>query len=98
MLNILTAATTTNTGTAHAWCGGKGLLVGAGTFKGGTLLLQVTPDGGTTWVSGGASLTAAGSTSFDLPVADVRASITGTTEATTAAPVKAWIQRIPQAL
>lgn len=39
-------------------------LIASGTFGGGTITVQVSPDNGTTWISTSATLTAAGVTNF----------------------------------
>ena len=42
---------------SEAWPGGVGQMVGAGTWGGGTLKIQMSPDDGTTWVDIGGWLT-----------------------------------------
>jgi hypothetical protein len=55
--------------TARNWHGGYGTVVVAGTFGGGTVTLNASPDGGTTWVQVGydARFTADGMANFQLP-------------------------------
>ncbi len=63
--------------------GGAAAFVGWGTFGTGTLKLQISPDGGTTWIDVPlATMTANGMVSIELPVkALVRADLTGSTSA-----------------
>ena len=74
---------------AEAWPGGVGQMVGAGTWGGGTLKLQMSPDAGTTWVDigGSASITADGVCNFELNSCDVRLVLTGSTGAN----LNAWL-------
>lgn len=73
---------------SESWPGGVGQMVGAGTFGGGTLKLQMSPDDGTTWVDiNDASITAAGVKNFELNSCDIRLVLTGST----GADLDAWI-------
>lgn len=56
-------AATVNSGTFPS-AGDFMSLVASGGFGGGTLTVQVSPDGGTTWINTPATLTAAGVTNF----------------------------------
>lgn len=50
MIELFSGQTGTGNGTAKAWSGGRGSFIAYGTFGGGTVKLQASPDGGTTWV------------------------------------------------
>ena len=64
------------------------VLVAEGTWGGGTLTLQITPDGGTTWVTTGKTLTANGTVTFDCPAGlQFRATLAGATGGS----IDAWI-------
>lgn len=65
-------------GTAVDWRGGIGSFRAWGELAGGTVSLQASFDGGTTWIAvEGAGLTAAGIKTFRLPVCKLRASLAG---------------------
>lgn len=61
------------------WRGGNGTFYAVGTFNGGTVKLQMSPDNGATWIDVGASttLTAAGYGNFLLAPCLLRAGVTG---------------------
>jgi hypothetical protein len=70
------------TGAAVDWRGGKGTFsVYSATFGGGTVKLQWSPDGGTTWLDVDKSgdtyvtLTAIGAGNFELPECKIRAHV-----------------------
>lgn len=71
------------TGAAQEWDGGKGIFtVYSATFGGGTVKLQWTPDGGTTWLDVDrtgetyVTFTAVGAGTFELPAGcDIRAHV-----------------------
>lgn len=61
---------------------GKAHIVASGSFGGGTLTLEVSPDGGTTWVATTSTLTAAGVIVAEVPsfaAARVRATLGSST-------------------
>lgn len=65
-------------GPALDWRGGGGSFRAWGELAGGTLALEASFDGGTTFVPvEGASLTQAGIKNFQLPVCKLRASLSG---------------------
>ena len=74
-VTLLTAAAAT--GTAVRWSGGNGMLIGWGTFGGATVMLQMSPDGGTTWLDTNAVLTSAGGLQVLVPAGFVRAAVAG---------------------
>lgn len=76
--------------TARDWSGGAGTLAGSGTFDSGTLTLQMSPDGGTTWLATSATLTAAGIAAFTLPPCKVRLSLGGASTPS----VNGWIGKV----
>lgn len=57
---------------------GEHIIMGGGTFGGGTLAAEFSPDGGTTWVVV-ASMTAQGSVAFKVPPGRIRAALSGAT-------------------
>lgn len=65
--------------TARAWRGGIGTFAVWGSFGGGTLKLQMSPDGGVTWIDLGpeAHFTATGVAQFGLGVCLIRAELSG---------------------
>ena len=67
--------------TALNWPGGVGQMVVEGTWGGGTVKLQVSPDDGTTWVAvgGDSTITADGVVNFDLNSCDIRLNLSGAT-------------------
>lgn len=54
----------------------------SGGFGGGNIQMQVSPDGGTTWVNAGATITADGATDFAFAATAVRAVLAGATAST----------------
>lgn len=75
----LTANGNTNT---FEWGGGVGYYASNGTWGSGTTSLQVSPDGGTTFISAGTdgNLTADGVVRFELPdKAVIRVNLSGAT-------------------
>jgi hypothetical protein len=94
---LLAAASANVNGAAFDWQGGRGVFAAFGTFGGGTVALQWTPDGGTDWLAVDASgntfvtFTANGAGGFELPPCQIRAVLTGATApllTATAAPSK----------
>lgn len=67
------------------WYGGRGSIAVWGTFGGGTVTLQMSPDGGTTWLNVDHSsdnyvtFTAGGTGGFDLGLCMLRFNLTGAT-------------------
>ena len=61
--------------------GGTGNVEVDGTFGSGTLTLQYSVDGGTTWltVSAAPTFTANGTANFSLPPCDIRTDLSGST-------------------
>lgn len=83
-MKILSAVTVDGNGSAFDWPGGQGALIVTGTFGGATVKLQMSPDGGTTYVDTEGSLTATGVDLFTLPPCKVRGNVSsaGTTSVT----------------
>lgn len=82
------AQMTTNTSSAAIkWDGGRGVFMAWGTWGGGTLTLQMSPDDGTTWVNVDrtgdtfCTLTANGQGGFELPKCQLRVTLAGSTAA-----------------
>lgn len=73
------------------WPGGLGNFSAAGTFGSGTVTLKFSKDQGVTWLDVGAytSLSAAGSGNFQLPACQLKATLSGSTEASVSAEVNA---------
>ena len=65
---VFAAQTSDGQSTAYEWPGGIGQFIVEGTWNGATVKLQVSPDGGTTWLDVGSdvTLTAAGIGNFEL--------------------------------
>lgn len=62
------------------WRGGAGTLFAQGSFGGGTLTVEFTLDGGTTWTAvSGVSLTAAGNDAIDVGPVILRVKLAGAT-------------------
>lgn len=82
---LLAAVVANVNGAAFDWPGGRGVFSAFGTFGGGTVALQWSPDGGTTWLAVDrgtdtfTTLTAAGAGGFELPACQIRAALTGAT-------------------
>ena len=81
---VLTTATSGSSSTLN-WPGGVGQMVVGGTFDSCTVKLQVSPDGGTTWidVGGDASVTEAGVVRLTIASAGSSTSINGWVTRTT---------------
>lgn len=77
---LTTASPTAQTG----WIGGKGVLKAAGTWGSGTLTLTWCETAGGTFVpiGTGVSISADGSTGFQMPAGFVKATLSGSTGAT----------------
>ena len=88
---LFTAQTADGQSATLNWPGGFGTFVVAGTFNSTTTKLQMSPDGGTTWVNVGtdAIFTAAGIVNFQLPVCALRADLAGTTSPGPS--INAWV-------
>ena len=54
---VFTAQTANGQSTAYDWPGGIGQFIVEGTWNGATVKLQVSPDGGTTWLDVGSDVT-----------------------------------------
>jgi hypothetical protein len=81
---LFSAQAASGNGASARWHGGRGVFAAYGTFGGGTVKLQWSPDDGTTWldVDNGTSyvtFTANGSGGFELPNCLIRASLSGAT-------------------
>lgn len=81
MVPVTPTPMTTNTSTVAFEASGQTGICAAGTFGGGTMVLEVSPDGGTTWIPlAGASYTAAFTTVITMASgARLRAVLTGAT-------------------
>ena len=80
-MNLLSAHTTNTAGTAKVVRkGGTAQVVYWGTFGAGTVALEYSPDGGTTWISLDTA-TANGVASVVIPAGQVRGSVSGGTSA-----------------
>lgn len=83
-VKFATLAATGNTA-AIAWPGGRGVFTAWGTFGGGTLTLQQSPDDGATWINVDrtgdtyVTFTANGEGGFELGECQLRVSLTGAT-------------------
>ena len=76
--SLFLGQTADGAGPAIDWPSGLGSFRAWGGFGGGTVTLQASFDGGTTYVDvEGAALTAAGVKNFRLPVCKLRASLSG---------------------
>lgn len=91
-IQLLTNLTTNAAGSAFDWIGGEGFFLGAGTFGSGTLKLEYSPNGGTTWYSLGSTyqITAVGGIFVKLPAGKIRASVTGGSAASISALLVAY--------
>jgi len=83
LTKVFDGASADGNSTALNWPGGVGQMVVSGTFGGGTVKLQMSPDDGTTWVDvgGDSSVTAAAVVNFDLNGCDIRLNLSGSTGA-----------------
>lgn len=72
MQQLFTNQTANGNSAAIDWPGGRGELVGFGTWDTSTMTLQMSPDGGTTWITTGQALTADGHKSFQLTPCKLR--------------------------
>jgi len=84
MIEFFAGQTADGQSGTKVWPGGKGSFVAYGTWGSGTIKLQLSPDGGTTWIDvTGVSLTANGHK--DVPVMgpglQFRADLSGSTGA-----------------
>lgn len=81
MIKLLDGVTANATSAEHITaCSETIIVVASGTFGSGTVTLQVSPDGGTTWVTTGKTLTADGSVFQDFPAGSrLRVALTGAT-------------------
>ena len=88
---VLTTATSGSSSTLNL-PGGVGQMVVGGTFDSCTVKLQVSPDGGTTWidVGGDASVTEAGVVNFDLNSCEIRLTIASAGSSTS---INGWVTR-----
>lgn len=79
-MSMTISAANGNTDT-HKWQGGEGNFVAQGTFDSGSVALQFSVDGGTTWINVGTdtTFTANGGGNFKAPVCDLRGKMTGGT-------------------
>lgn len=66
---------------------GKWAMFVKGTFGSGTVTMEFSPDGGTTWATTGAAKTADGMASADVPSGMLRLTLTGATSPN----LNAWI-------
>lgn len=84
-ISLFSAQAANANGAAQSWPGGKGTFSAWGTFGGGTVTLQWSPDGGTTWLNADPSgftfttFTAGGIGGFELPTCSIRAVLSGAT-------------------
>ncbi len=84
MPELYDRGTLSSNGQTSAWDheGGTAFMVGEGTFGGGTLTLEFSPDDGITWVATGQTLTSDGIVSLALPRCQIRGSLAGATAPT----------------
>jgi hypothetical protein len=83
LTKVFDGVTADGNSTALDWPGGVGQMVVSGTFGSGTVVLQVSPDDGTTWVTvgGDSTVTAAAVVNFDLNSCDIRLNLSGSSGA-----------------
>ena len=67
------------TGNACHWPGGRGSVILTGTIGGATINFQFLGPDGSTWVTIGSAIAAAGQSLFELPPGQIRISISGGT-------------------
>ena len=91
MTQLFTAQTSDGQSATIDWPGGFGSFVVGGTFNGTTTKLQMTPDGGTTWIDVGIDVqkAVAGIGNFSLPVCKLRADLADTTSPGPS--INAWV-------
>lgn len=78
-LNSATLTGDGNTDTLH-WLGGRpGTVAVWGDFGGGTAKLQMSFDGGDTWIDEGSTFSADGASNFQLPGCLMRVNLSGAT-------------------
>lgn len=78
LTNITSAAAgNAGTGTAANMDAGDYVIQATGTFGGGTVSIEASYDGGTTWLATGLSFTAAGLKYLQTPAGKIRTNITG---------------------
>ena len=89
MIKLFTVIEADAEGAAFDWDGGVGSFVGWGTWGSGTSKLQMSPDGGTTWIDVGTdvTLTDDGMGNFQLGPCKIRGDLSGSTGAT----LSAWV-------
>lgn len=88
MMKLLDAVTANANSDAIVWKGGTGLLVATGTWGSGTIAVQISPDGGTTWIGlTSITMTANGTKEFTAPAAKLRLALTGATNPS----LTAWV-------
>jgi len=92
MIKVMDAVAADGNSSVYVWRGGKGTLVGAGTFGSGTLSVQVSLDNGTTWVGlASATMTAASAITFEVHRCQMRFNLAGATGPT----LNAWVSWLP---
>lgn len=95
-IRLFNAQSSDASSTQTSWPGGFGLFDAWGIFGGGTVKLQYSPDGGTTWIDDvNAAFTSNGNVVFNLPRnAVIRANLSGSTSPTINASVSVIKGRI----
>tara|TARA_B100001750_G_scaffold172218_1_gene140460 strand:+ start:73 stop:414 length:342 start_codon:yes stop_codon:yes gene_type:complete len=91
LTQVFTGVTADGESAELNWPGGVGQMVVDGTFGGGTVALEMSPDDGTTWVAigGDASVTSDAVVNFDLNGCDIRLSLSGSSGAN----LNGWLTR-----
>jgi predicted amidohydrolase len=89
-IKVLTAVTSNSNSSTYNFNKGEGQVVVAGTWVTATVKLQMSPDGGTTWVDAGSAstFTADGISSFALNACKVRVNVSSVGASSS---VNAWI-------
>ena len=92
LVQVATAVTSNSQTSTLNWPGGTGQMVIGGTFDTATVKLQVSPDGGSTWidVGGDASVTAAAVVNFTLNSCEIRLDISSVDSSTS---INGWLTR-----
>lgn len=87
---VMNAVTSNSNSTVYNFNGGEGQVVVSGTFDTSTVTLQMSPDGGTTWVAVGASstFTAAGAAGFSVHPCKLRINVASVDSSTS---VSGWL-------
>tara|TARA_Y100000004_G_scaffold196525_1_gene266784 strand:- start:2209 stop:2517 length:309 start_codon:yes stop_codon:yes gene_type:complete len=87
---VLNAVSTNSNSSTYDFNKGEGQIVAAGTWDSATVKLQMSPDGGTTWVDVGSAstFTEDGTASFALNPCKVRVNVSSVGSSTS---VSAWI-------